>query len=560
MIRRFLLGCSGLMLLAVFGCQCNGPTGSPTDLEETALPAGPPVTGGTLVVAQAGDMDTFNPLTTHIQSTQEIHDLLFPLLVTADFDCKLRFNPAFASSLSWSEDGQHLTIKLRDDMVWSDGEAVNADDVLLTKELERDPAVGCPKGPYLESLVPDKPWERLDDHTVVFHFSERGDPTTMVAHVIGSQIIPEHAYKDLDRASIRGAEISQQPITSGPFKLASRTVGQETVLARDDSYTVGKPPYLDQVILRPIADYNPRILEFEAGKVDMVIGVEPVDLKRLRTTRPDMQVHRRGWRFLDYIGWNLKDPTLTDRRVRQALAHAIDVESLMGTLLSDGTEVFGRRATGTITPELCDTVDETIVPFPYSPERARELLLEAGWSDSDGDGVLDREGKPFTVELMYNAASLRRTEAGIIIQSQLALVGVQVTLAPVERNAVYERLRNRDFQAVIAGWSASLLVDPSMFWHSQKQSPFNYTGFANPDVDRLIDEGLAALDPSAATPRWREMQRLIYEDQPYCFLYWIDDAVVIDGRVRDANPSTLSPFQDLTQWWIPAELRKYPAP
>ncbi len=555
MIDRFLLGLLALSWIAVSGCK-GDEAPQPAGTEQDATP----VAGGTLVVAQAGDMDTFNPLTTHIQSTQEIHDLLFPLLVTADFDCKLQFEPGLATSWSWSDDGLHLTMKLRDDMVWSDGEAVNADDVLHTLELVRDPAVGCPRGPYLQSLDPEEPWARTDDHTVVFHFRERGEPTTMLAHVVAGQIIPEHAFKGLDRASLRGAEISQQPITSGPFKLASRTVGQQTVLGRNEQYTAGPKPYLDQVILRAISDDNSRILEFETGKVDMVIGVEPSDLERLRTTRPDMQIHRRGWRFLEYIGWNLQDPLLTDRRVRRALAHAIDVDTLMGTLLSDGSETYGRRATGTTTPEICDAVDETIVPLAFSPERARGLLAEAGWADGDGDGVLERDGKPFVVKLMYNAALERRAAAGTIIQSQLAQVGVQVTLEPVERNAVYERLRNRDFQAVIAGWSASLLVDPSQFWHSQKKSPFNYTGYANPEVDRLIDEGLATIDPAEAAPRWREMQRQIYEDQPYCFLYWIDEAVVFDGRVRDATPTTLSPFENLSKWWIPEELRKYPAP
>ncbi len=548
-----------LVLRTTAGCHGCGTDATPAEPapEDAGAEAAEPRPGGTLVVAFPGDVETFNPLVARIQTTRELQARMFPYLVVPEFDCRLTFTPGLASAWRFSDDGRDITFTLRDDMTWQDGEPIDADDVLFTWELVADPAVGSPLLPNLDALDDERPYEKTDAHTIVVHFEQAADPILMLAQLASIWIVPRHVLADVPREGMRGAPFASAPVASGPLVLERWDRGHEVVLQRRDDFTGGDPMLLDRVVVRVIPDHDAQLTAFRAGEVDMVLGVEIEDLARLRADRPDAQVMRRGWRFLEYIGWNLRDERLADERVRRALAHAIDTDTLMAVLLSDGTETYARRATGTTTPEICDVVDETLEPLAFDPDRARGLLAEAGWTDTDGDGVLDRGGEPLTIELLYSTGHKRREQASVLIQDQLSKIGVKLELRPLERNALYEKLGNHDFQAVLAGWSAGLFVDPTDFWHSQSSSPFNYTGFVDPRVDRLIDQGLAAPTPEEAAPLWKEMQRVIYEAQPYCFLYWVDEVVLLDGRFRDASVTTLSFFQDLEHWWVPEDRRRY---
>ncbi len=543
-----------IALLLLTGCKGGGGDDAPPpDAAEAATPA----RGDTLVVAYAGDIEGFNPVVGHTTATNTVLFNVFPQLVRGRFDCALTFDPYLAESWSWSDDGTDLTLRLVQGATWQDGEPIDADDVLFTLQLVADPAVGSPRQPYLADLDPETPWDKLDDHTVVLHFQHAGDPTTMLAHVASSAIVPQHALAGADRATLRGGSFQDQPVCAGPFVLERWTRGQEIVLARREGAGFVADPYLDRVIFRIVPEYTTRLVELETGAVDMAVGVEVADIERLRRTRPEIEMVRRGYRFLEYIGWNLRDERFADGRVRTALAHAIDVDALLAALLTAGGEVYGQRATGTITPELCDAVDPTLQPLAHDPARARALLAEAGWSDGDGDGVVERDGAPLRFTMTYSAGHDRREQTGVIVQQQLAEVGVAVELAPLEQNAVYEKLRRRDYEAVIGGWSAGLFVDPSHYWKSGEDRPYNHVGYANPEVDRLIDEGLAATDPAVANARWRQMQRLIYQDQPYCFLYWIDEVVALHERFEGTSVDILSSLNQLEGWWVPPSRQRF---
>lgn len=548
-----LIPLCALLLLA--SCKAgDGGDGTPSAAEETA-----PARGDTLVVAYAGDVEGFNPVVGRTTATTTVLFNIFPQLVRGAFDCKLTFQPYLAESWSWSEDGKDLTLRLHPGATWQDGEPIDADDVIFTLGLVADPAVGSPRQPYLAGLDPDNPWEKIDDHTVVLHHTQAGDPTTMLAHVAANAIVPQHALADVDRTALRGADFQSSPVAAGPFTLQRWNRGQEIVLQRREGAGFVADPHLDRVIFKVVPEYTTRLVELETGNVDMVVGVEVRDIERLQNTRPDITMVKRGYRFLEYIGWNLRDERFADVRVRTALAHAIDVDTLMAALLTASGEVYGKRASGTITPELCDAVDESIPLVTHDPARARVLLAEAGWSDADGDGVVERDGQPLRFTLTYSAGHDRREQTGVIVQQQLSQVGVQVVLAPLEKNALYEKLGQRDYEAVIAGWSAGLFIDPSHYWHSGEDRPYNHVGYANPEVDRLIAEGLSSSDPAVSNARWREMQRLIYADQPYCFLYWIDEVVALHERFRGTSVDILSSLNQLEGWWVPPSRQRYQA-
>jgi peptide/nickel transport system substrate-binding protein len=285
---------------------------------------------------------------------------------------------------------------------------------------------------------------------------------------------------------------------------------------------------------------------------------------------------------MDYVGWNSLDPEdlkaraaglpagekvdpdevkphpiFGDRAVRRALARAIDVDQLIRAILTSRTtgEVYGRPAVGTITPALCGVHNDDIARLTHDAAAARTELAGLGWEDHDGDGILDKGGTPFRFTLLINSGNARREKAAILIQAQLRRVGVDARVDKIESNTFFERLRKKDYEAALAGWSAALFVDPSSMWG--RDSEFNFTSYRNPRVAELMDQGLREPDPARAQAMWKELQAILYEDQPYAFLYWMDEIVAVHGRFRDVSVDILSPYGKLWRWWVPPEQVKY---
>ena len=542
-------------LLALSVAGCGGERASPPEAAETPSPAAAapePALGGALVVAYGADVDTLNPVVASSDLSGQILDFLYPLLVTPRFDCRCRYEPGLAREWSWSDDGLTLTFLLREDVRWSDGEAVDADDVRFTLELIRDPVVASGYGSYLEHMRAEAPVETPDPHTVVVHFARRYDPDTMLSHVGSCPIVPQHALSDVARDELRAAPFGSSPVTAGPFRFERWERGQRLLLERDAAAM--QVPFLDRVEFRVIPEYTTRVLELERGEVDLLPGLQVADAERLARERPDIRVIPRGHRYLDYIAWNLRDERFADERVRKALAHAVDADELIDALLRAGDQRFGARAAGTITPELCDLRDEAVAPIPHDLAAAAALFAEAGWTDSDGDGWLDRDGRRLAFTLETNGSNPRRVQAQVIVQEQLRRAGADVTLATHEGNTFFDRLKGGEFEAALTGWGAALVVDPSRLWKSD--GVYNFPGYRSAEADALIERGLAATAPAEAASRWRELQALIHAAQPACFLYWRDELVAIHGRFADVGIDTLWLFTDLHRWRVPADQRR----
>ena len=540
------------------GCrqETDPPPGPASEGSGPPAAAAEPAPGDTLVVAYRGDVEGFDPVTARSLAAMELIELMQPSLFGATLvDCRLGFTPGYAEAWEWSDDGRTLTLQLARDWTWRDGEPVNVDDVLATLERVADPGSGSPRGPDLRVLRAEQPWTRVDDHTLTVHFAETGTETELLARIGGTPIVPAHAHAGMTGA---GAPQEGEGIGAGPFVLERWEPGQRIRLARREGGGGAEVALLDAVEVRILPDASARMLALERGDVDMLVGVEAHELAQLLERNPDLQVFRRGKRFLDFVGWNLSRPPFTDAGVRTALAHAVDVEVLIDALLVAGDHRLGARATGDISPELCHAVDGGLAPLTHDPQRARALLAEAGYGDADGDGWLERGGDALAFELLYAEGNERRKGAGLILQEQLRSVGVRVTLQPVERFALYEKLQRGEFEAALTGWGAGLDPDPTPFWTAG--GPFNFVGYSSPAADALIARGLEAKTADDADAAWRELQHTLYRDQPYLFLYWIDDVVVAAPRFRDIAVSPVALFEDLHRWWVPPELQKYRSP
>lgn len=540
----------------------------------------------TLVIAFQSDAESLLDVVSQSAADGEIIQNLNYPVIDSDFDCEIKPQPALATSWEWNEDGTVLAMELRDDITWSDGTKVTASDIAFTMELVADAKVASPRIAYIENMAEDARPKVIDDTHIEWHFTHAYDRVTQAAHAAVLHPAPRHILQDADRATLRGHEFNTAPTINGRWKLAQWDRGERIVLEPNDAWTgpTDEIPKLRRVIFRILPEYATRLIELETGGVDLMQSILVSDADRLAKEHPEIKLYRRGWRSMDYVAWNQVDSAdykdkagnvaegeridldavarhhiFGDRENRRALAKAINVDKLIDDLLKSETtgEVYGKPAVGTITPALCNAYNDNIERLAYNPAEARAELETLGWTDTDGDGILDKDGVPLQFTLLTNSGNKRRANASIIIQATLKDAGVKVDLESVESNTFFERLRKKDYEAALSGWSAGLFVDPTVIWHSGPEYEFNFVTYKNERVDELIEAGLREPDPAKSGPMWQEMQQLIYDDQPYAFLYWMDEIVGVHERFEDPKIDVQGALRDLHTWWVPADKVKY---
>ena len=535
----------------------------------------------TLVVALQTDLSSLlPPVSTTAQDARLYENLLLSLLEPG-FDCGLTFTPSLATDYTWADDGLSVTFTMKDDVMWSDGTPVTAHDVALSYELVQDPLVASPYLDWVERMVPGTPVV-VDEFTVRFEFTERYDKTTMLAHAGLFRVVQAKSVEGADRATLRGHAATRDPVVNGPWDISEWKPGERLTIVPNPAYTGDEPAKLNRVIFKVLPEYATRVLELESGSVDMVQAIQIEDAERIRVEHPELEIVRRGWRSTDFLAWNRFDaadyqekkaaaggeevdwdtvaphPALSDKEVRKALSLAIDVDKLIDDLLTDRAgESVGKRALSTLSPAFCD-VQPDIEPLPHAPDEAARMLAERGWVDTDGDGVRDKDGHELRLRLLTNSGNPRRAAASVAIQAMLRDVGVAVEIDKLEANTFFSRLRKKDFEVALSGWSVALFPDPSSIWHSGDRFVYNYPSYANDEVDALLDQYSSEPDPEKGAALLAEIGRLVYEDQPYTFLYWRDDLVAVHRRFQDREVDFLSQWGHLSRWWVEPDEVKYP--
>lgn len=547
----------------VLACTPSEPQGSrgPVTSPDSAAPQPTPEPAPAdardmLIVGVSSDVHTLLPVVSQTELESRAMSQIYYEGIQADFDCSLKFRPGVVESWSWGEDSKSLTLTLRSDITWADGAPVTARDFAFAFEVIGDPKVRSPRIGYFEAL--SSPPEVLSPTEIRFNYSEPGDRYTRLSQAT-SYYLPHHLLGEIDREALRGHPIAKSPVPTGPFKLEEHKPGQSLTLVPNSAFSgpVQDRARLKRVQFKVIPEYQPRLLKLKRGEIDFMDSLRVKDADELRASNENLRIERRGYRFMDYVAWNLNDDRFKDKEVRRAMAHAVDVDGMISRLLkSESGETYAQQAVSSISPELC-AVRAKVDPIKRNLEQAQQMLADAGWTDTDGDGIVDKGGVKLAFTMLVDRGNERRSEAAQLIQNDLKAIGVQVDLETLEYNAMSERLKKKKFQAAMGGWAASLFIDPSAMWHSDEKHLFNFPSYSNPKVDELIERGLRTPDPAEAAPIWREMQEIIYEDQPYLFLWWRDDIVAIDSRFQDTSIDILSPLNDLHRWHVPEDKVKY---
>jgi peptide/nickel transport system substrate-binding protein len=523
-----LLAILSCLLLPLLGCGGQSDDGATSD---EALE---PVRGGRIVIAIDAEPDALNPIIHTTSVAGAAMGIMNRGLAT--MNRQLEFQPSeICEYWTWSDDGLSLTYKLRDGVQWSDGAPFTTDDVLKTFELFMNPAVASPRAADFTNITDI---EALDDLSIRFTFSERSRDQLFNS---AKSLVAAHAVKGLDPAQISSWDYNRAPLSLGPYRLKEWIAGDRLILERNP-YFIGEPAYLDEVVLKIVPDEASRLLQLEIGEVDM--GQIPhKDIARIREKNPHVRLYEIAGRNTGYLMYNIHREMFADKRVRQAINVAIDRRALIDGLMYGYAEPIATF----IPPLLGRAHDDGLEPFTRDPARARELLAEAGWVDTDGDGIVDKDGKPFSIELRTRTGDPVRENGALIIQRNLAEIGIEVTPRMMELSATLDRVSAGDFDIYFGKFGARLSVDPTSQFGTGGR--FNHGGYSNPELDELIAKGVAELDPDRAVEIWHRVQEIVYEDQPWSFLYLEIPVVGIDDSFHDCTPHALSLYENIEQWW-----------
>jgi peptide/nickel transport system substrate-binding protein len=457
--------------------------------------------------------------------------------------------------VSWHTSSDRLIDKfvLRDDLTWTDGRPVTAHDFEFSFQTIMNPRVPIPSARTGRDQL--KWVQAYDDRTVVVFHKE-----ALATNVWNMQfpIIPRHIYEQsmADDYTLQRSEahsrLELQPVTSGPYRLKSRQRGQEFVLERreewylKDGKQVRRKPYFREIRYRIIKDPNTALLAIKKGVVhDYEMNPE----QWVTQTNDDdfYQNNTKTWGVEwahAYIAWNCRTPLFEDKRVRQAMSYAFDHKEMLDEVC------FGlyQAATGTFHPTAWMAPRPSPQPYLQDLDKAEELLDAAGWTDSDRDGARDKvvggRQVDFEFTLMYGDSSKTAERLATLMSENLGRIGIRCSARPIEFTVLQERARKHEFQALMMGLGTG--TDPStsenMFASSAIDRGRNYGAYSNPEVDALFEQGKRELDREQRAAVYARIHMILWEDQPFTWLYYRNGFFGFNKRLRGYAFSPRGPY------------------
>ena len=494
----------------------------------------------TFVVSSIGDARRLNPVIANDSASGTINDQIFNGLVKYDKDIKLIGD--LAERWDVSPDGKTITFHLRKGVEWHDGAPFTAEDCLFTYQKLMDPKVATP---YSSSYMDVAKANVVDKFTFRVTYKEPFSPA-LESWSMG--VIPKHL---LDGKDLNTAEFNRKPVGTGPYKLKEWIAGQKIVLEANDRYFEGRPN-IDQYIYRVIPDSSTMFQELLSGGVDMM-GLNPLQYLRKSETRRIKENYRK-FRYpanaFTYLGYNLASPVFSDKKVRQALAYAIDRQSIIDGVLMG----LGQPCTGPFS-YVSWAYNPKIRPYPYDPERAKRMLEEAGWKNMNSDGVREKDGRPFQFTILTNQGNGERIKASEIMQQNFKKVGIDAKIRVMEWQAFLEQIDKRSFDAIILGWSMSRDPDLYDIWHSSKtkKGEYNFIGYKNAEVDRLLVAGRRTFDVEKRKKIYYRIHEILADEQPYAFLYVPDATPIVHKRFKGIEVAPLGIMYNFIHWYVPKD-------
>ena len=581
---RVRFGRWALAALLLIGCGDRTEVKvSETVTSGDAKTSGKPVTGDWLVIHSLSDPEQLNPLTSNDAAASSLLQYIFQSLLTRD-PKSLELKPLIAAARpTISEDKLTYTFSIRRDAHFQDGRPLTGADVLFSIKAIKHPLVNAPfLRVYFNSVVDAR---LLDDFTIQFKIKE---PYFLNESVLGGiDVLPRHYYdpgnllKDVSVADLGGPverlsaqakqfadqfnkNYARNPMGSGPYKFDSWKTGREIELVRDEQYWGYSKegvdqPYIDRHRYRIINNMDAALVRLKSGGLDEM-SLTPI--QHVRGTgsdrfKRDFQKYEYFAPNYSYIGWNNNHRIFRDKTVRKAMTFFTNREQMIKAVLFG----LGEVVEGPIyffRPEY----DKTLPRYPYDPKKGLELLKQAGWRDSDGDGVLDKiidgEKTPLRFELKINSGNTTRKSVALVLQDELRRHGIDVSVREIDWTIFLSDVKARKFDAIILGWSMSVSEpDAYQVWHSSQAANqgSNHIGYKNARVDKILEQYRREFDPEKRIELYREFQKILSDEQPYTFLFLGKSVIAAQRRIRgiEVFPGGVRPID----WWVPKPAQRY---
>ncbi len=492
--------------------------------------------GGRMITVSASDTKNMNSLITNDAFLSAISSFTQDGISERSFSDISKFEPKLAESWERLDGGLRFRIRLRKGVLWHDftdpvtkkkweNVEMTAEDFKFYVEVVKNPKTDCaPLRTYLSDL------DRVEIINK-YEFDVIWKKKYFLAEEVTLQLEPlprhlYHAYEgpfDPDKFN-NDNERNRMIVGVGPYRFERWDKGNRIVLRRWNKYYGAK-----YGVMPPLQTIAVDIIPHPATQLQSLISKDVDEV----TLTPEQWIHQTsgaafqekdGWLrkiktpslAYNYIGFNLKMPVFSDAKTRVALSHLVDKERIVKELYHG----LARPVTGPFFPDSPAT-DKSLPVRKFSMELARKLLAEAGWKDSDGDGVLDRNGIPLKFTVIYPSANPIYPRLLPIVRQDMARAGVKMELQSLEWSVCLQRLEKKKFEACAMGWQGGITPDPFQLWHSSMANvpaSSNFIGFVNPEADKLIEQIRVTFDPEERTKLYHKFHRLIYDEAPYIFM------------------------------------------
>lgn len=581
----FIVICA--VMSSVIGCGDRKQNNTPQNVDQSK-----PESGDWIILHELSDAEGLNPVTTNDANSRDIFTKIFEPLLTLDYE-KSEYRPRLAEAMpTVSDDHLTYTFKLKKNITFSDGKPLTAKDVVFTLKAIKNPMVidATALRNYYESL---EDVSAPDDYTVIFTMNK---PYFMAEYNLGNTyILAKHIFdpknltdqytipqtNDIKQAEnnatmkefaewFGAAERKREPkymIGSGPYIAEEWRTNEYIKITRNEKYwNKGNDPetaaYPEKLLFKTVNDMNTAVTALKNGELDIiptitppklwVDGIDTIANQHLRKVRYPQTIYT-------YIGWNNKKPYFSDKKVRQALSHLVDRIRLREQV----NRGFGQIQNTAMYKNLPE-YDSTLPAYDFSPEKAKALLAEAGWKDTDGNGILDKvvNGQKVNFEFTFfvNAGNEVRENIALIVSEEMKKLGIKANVQKQEWTVYLENVRSGAFDASIGAWvNDPVPPDPYQLWHSSqtKNKGSNYVGFINERVDQLLEMNRVEFDAQKRIEYMREFQKILHDEQPYTILWLSEVPCAYNKRLQNVKFYNPRPGYNPATFWVPKSMQKY---
>lgn len=518
-------------LVLLPGC---GPKAEPTATPTTAPPAAPPPTEPPptepptpppartqFIIAMAEEPDVMD--TQQASWTAQPHTWISQPLVSFDMQLE-NLVPDLAESWEISADGKVVTWKLPEGYKYSNGDALDAQALADAWGRYKEISV------YAEDLAPIIETNVIDETTLeVVH----DNPPAFMWFVLATDY--GAPWDAAEAARVGDEQFGRKPVASGPFKLKEWVEGSHLLLERNDNYQTNMPfvenqgpPHLEEVLIRFIPEALTRLSELEAGTVDAITDVPVSEVARLQED-PEIQVLDAPTAGMSYLVFNNQRPPFDDVQVRGAVASAINREDLVTALAGTVDPQYAFLAPAQIgySEEMQQYAKDL---HPSDVEAAKALLEEAGWTDTDGDGIVEKDGQPFTAELLVPTDDPVREKIGVVVQAQLQAIGLDASIATYESAYIRDLCEEGEYDLALqrVSWN-----DPDILIYMVTDQGRNYPHYQNPEIEEKLVEARYIMDLEERTGTYAEVQKTLIDDVVYIPLFSRKDYLAVRSWVKD---------------------------